>query len=118
MNKTDALINAGAASNSDIERAPRAMYTHAFRQNAVQLVLRDGKGVAQAARELDVNVKTYANWLKLARAGTLGAVDAHRVQPVTDLQSELARVKRALAQVTEERDILKKATAYFAAQSR
>jgi transposase len=40
------------------------------------------------------------------------------VQPVTDLQAEVSRLKRELAIACEERDILKKATAYFAKQSR
>lgn len=99
-------------------RAPRAEFTAAFRHSAVQLVLRDGKGVAAAARELDVNVKTYSNWVKAARAGHLERIDKHRVTPVSDLQSEVARLRRALAEVSEERDILKKATAYFARASK
>jgi transposase len=53
-----------------------------------------------------------------AREGRLVAVDAHRMQPVSELQAELSRLKRELAIACEERDILKKATAYFAKLSK
>jgi transposase len=66
---------------------------------------------------LALSVKTYSRWVRVARAGTLMSVDAQRVQPVTDLQAEVSRLKRELAVACEERDILKKATAYFAKQS-
>ncbi len=93
-------------------------FTAAFRHSAVQIVLRDGKTVAAAARELDVNLKTYSNWVQAARSGLLEHIDTHRVNPVSELQSEVSRLRRALAEVTEERDILKKATAYFARVSK
>jgi transposase len=95
-------------------RSPCAEYTADFLESAVQLVLRDGKSIAGAARQLDVNLKAYSNWIKAARAGSLQRIDTHRIAPVSELQSEVSRLRRALAQVSEERDILKKATAYFA----
>jgi Ca2+-binding RTX toxin-like protein len=62
--------------------------------------------------------KSLANWVSQARCGQLGAVDSRRVTPVTDSQAEISRLKRELAQAREERDILKKAAAYFASVSR
>jgi transposase len=59
-------------------------------------------------------MQTYANWVSKAREGKLAVVDARRLQPVSDLQAEVSRLKRELAIACEERDILKKATAYFA----
>ena len=112
-----ASVDAVDRAPSRVIRSPRTDYTPAFREQAVQLVLRDGKGLTSAARELDVNVKTYANWVKQARTDgvqSLQRIDSHRVNPVSELQSEISRLRRALAQVSEERDILKKATAYFA----
>jgi transposase len=51
------------------------------------------------------------------RRGKLGDVDKNQ-KPLTELEMELARVKRELAEVKMERDLLKKATAYFARESR
>jgi transposase len=53
-----------------------------------------------------------------ARRRQLGALDSRRVTPVSDSQAEISRLKRELAQAREERDILKKAAAYFASVSR
>jgi len=93
---------------------PKRVFTHEYRAEAVKLVINEGMIVAQAARKLGLSVKTYSRWVRDARAGTLADVDRYRVQPVTDLQAEVSRLKRELAIACEERDILKKATAYFA----
>jgi transposase len=97
-----------------METNVKRMFTQAYREQAVKLVVEQGKGVTQAASELGVNVKTYANWVKLARLGKLGAVDQSRLQPVSELQAENARLRKELAQAIEDREILKKASAYFA----
>ena len=57
--------------------------------------------------------KTLKNWVGRARQGQLATVGASR-RPVTELEAELSRLKRDLAEARMERDILKKATAYFA----
>ena len=54
----------------------------------------------------------------LARAGKLGAVDAKRLVPVSELEAELSRLKKEVVVLREEREILKKATAFFAKESR
>ena len=96
----------------------KRVFTHEYRAEAVKLVTEQGMGVTEAAKKLALSVKTYSRWVRVARAGTLMSVDAHRLHPVTDLQAEVSRLKRELAVACEERDILKKATAYFARQSR
>jgi transposase len=101
-----------------METTTKRVFTHEYRAEAVKLVIEQGMGVTEAARKLAVSVKTYARWVQLARTNSLATVDAHRTQPVTDLQAEVSRLKRELAVACEERDILKKATAYFAKQSR
>lgn len=97
---------------------PKRTYTREYRIEAVKLVIDAKMGVVAAAEKLGVSVKTYSNWVQQAKAGTLVAIDAHRLAPVTDLQAEISRLKRELAIACEERDILKKATAYFAKQSK
>jgi len=67
---------------------------------------------AAAARSLGVVEQTLGNWIKLYRAGRLkGASGKHQV---TAEQMEISRLRAELARVTMERDILGKATAYFA----
>lgn len=97
---------------------PKRQFTHEYRAEAVKLVTEQGMKVSAAAQKLGLSMQTYAAWVARARKGKLAAVDAHRIQPVSDLQAEVSRLKRELAIACEERDILKKATAYFAKQSR
>ena len=54
--------------------------------------------------------------MKLCKAGKLGDV-GKSYRPLTDVEMELARTKKELAEVKMERDILKKAAAYFARES-
>ena len=59
---------------------------------------------------------TLGYWVKLYKAGKLGDV-GKSYRPLTDVEMELARTKKELAEVKMERDILKKAAAYFARES-
>jgi transposase len=77
----------------------RASYTLEFKQEAVRLVT-GGQSIAAAARSLGVVEQTLFNWVKAERQGKVKGA-------VSRLRAELARVKM-------ERDILGKATAYFA----
>jgi transposase len=92
-------------------RGTRGRYTLEFKQEAVRLV-ESGQTMAAAARSLGVVEQTLGNWVKLYRAGRLqGAADKRQV---TVEQMEIRRLRAELARVTMERDILGKATAYFA----
>jgi transposase len=92
---------------------PKRVFTHEYCSEAVKLVTQHTMGVSEAAKKLGLSVKTYSRWVRDARAGTLVRMDGYRTQPVSDLQAEVSRLKRELAIACEERDILKKATAYF-----
>ncbi|SEK15258.1 transposase [Paraburkholderia tropica] len=100
-----------------MKRIPKAVYTKEFREEAVKLAMTDGVGVSEAARRLSISMKTLANWVRAAKAGRLENVGQHQ-KPLTEIEAELARVKRELAEVKMERDLLKKCTAYFARESR
>ncbi len=80
----------------------------------MRLVLDEGKTVGAVARELDLTPSSLATWVSQARAdrsqGKTGLTTAER--------EEFARLRKELRIVTEEREILKKATAFFAKQSR
>ena len=96
-----------------MERVPRQQYTTEFREHAVQLVLEQKLPIPEAARRLTMSGKTLKNWVGRARRGQLATLGESR-RPVTELEAELSRLTRDLAEARMERDILKKATAYFA----
>ena len=100
-----------------METLPRQKYTKEYREQAVRLVIEQELTIPDAARRLSMSDKTLANWVFKARHGKLGEADMHR-KPVTDLEAEVSRLKRELAEARMERDILKKAAAYFAKESR
>ncbi len=95
---------------------PQGRYTKEFREEAVKLVTEENISLPEAARRLSLPPSTLATWVKAYKAGRLGEVGKER-RPLTENEMELARTKRELAEVKMERDILKKATAYFAKES-
>ncbi len=100
-----------------MERIPRGIYTQEFRAQAVRLHEVEGLTIAEVAKRLSLPGGTLKNWVYAARRDELGEVGKNR-KPLTDVEMELARVKRELAEVKMERDLLKKAAAYFARESR
>jgi len=92
-------------------KATRKQYTLEFKQEAVRLV-ESGQSIAAAARSLGLVEQTLFNWVKAHRAGKLtGASDRAKLSAE---QMEISRLRAELARVTMERDILGKATAFFA----
>jgi transposase len=94
-----------------MRKGTRGRYTLEFKQEAVRLV-ESGQTMAAAARSLGVVEQTLGNWIKLHRAGRLKGTVGQR--QVTAEQMEISRLRAELARVTMEREILGKATAYFA----
>jgi transposase len=90
----------------------RARYTLEFRQEAVRLV-EGGQSIAAAARSLGVVEQTLFNWVKAKRQGKVQGADS-KSKVVSAEQMEISRLRAELARVKMERDILGKATAYFA----
>ena len=90
-------------------------YTDAFRANAVSQVLEGGRRQAEVARTLELSVKTLANWVGKARAGK--ALTKGTRAPIEEAEAELSRLRQENATLRMERDILKKAAAYFAKES-
>jgi transposase len=98
-------------SDTKMRERKRGRYTLEFKLEAVRLV-ESGQGIASAARSLGVVEQTLSNWVKAKREGKLKEVDGKA--GVTAEQMEISRLRAELARVTMERDILGKATAYFA----
>jgi transposase len=92
-------------------KAKRARYTLEFKQEAVRLV-ESGQSPASAARTLGVAEQTLGNWMRAHRADRLRGASGRPV--VSAEQMEISRLRGELARVTMERDILGKATAFFA----
>ena len=93
-------------------RGPKA-YTDDFRREAIRLT--ESRPVTQIARELGIHPETLRGWRRRARA--LG--DGEEVAAtVPSLEEENRRLRRENARLLEERDILKKATAFFARDAR
>jgi transposase len=92
----------------------RRSFTEDYKAGAVRLVLDEGKAVAAVARDLGLTESSLRNWVEQARAdrtkGKTGLTTAER--------EELVRLRKELRIVQEEREILKKAAAFFAKQSR
>jgi len=85
-------------------------YTEEFKQESVKQVTERGYPVAEVAARLGVTTHSLYTWLK--KYGKQNPREASK----PDIEAENARLKAELKRVTMERDILKKAAAYFASQ--
>ncbi|WP_194928841.1 transposase [Pseudactinotalea sp. HY158] len=91
----------------------RKKYTDSFKSEAVELVVTSGRPIAEIARDLGVNEGTLGNWVNLAKKrGELTE------KPLTiDERSELTELRGENRRLKMEREILKKAAAWFAKES-
>jgi transposase len=95
-------------------RRPRRQFDDDFKAQAVRLVLDEGKSVGSVARDLDLTETALRDWVKRARPdrtdGKTGLTTAER--------EELARLRKENRILREEREILRKAAAFFANERR
>lgn len=96
-----------------VEKGKRAAYTLEYKLEAVRLA-QGGQSCAVTAKVLGIPKQTLENWVRQSAKGKLTGAGT---KPVSPEQMELARLRAELARVKMERDILKKATAYFARES-
>ena len=92
--------------------AGRRKFSREFKVEAVSLVLQRGVTIAQAARDLDLNVNVLRGRVKAHRADPAHAFPGVGQQKPED--AELTRLRREVSRLKMDRDILKKAVAYFA----
>jgi transposase len=88
----------------------RKIYREEFKHQAISLVKEANRSAVSVAQELDINVNTMYNWLRSAANRGLDGISK-------DASFEIKRLKKELAQSNLERDILKKAAAYFAKET-
>ena len=92
-------------------KKPRRQFTDEFKADAVRMATAERANIAQTARDLGLADSLLRSWIKAERAGITGALSE-------DERSELARLRRENRRLTEEREILTKATAFFAKEQR
>ena len=84
-------------------------FSDEFKRDAVHQITVRGYAVREVSERLGVSTHSLYQWMKKFPA---------KGQPPSDQDTEVRRLKKELARVTEERDILKKVTAYFAKDAR
>lgn len=89
------------------------LYSSEFKESAIKLALEREKPIAQTASDLGVKKSTLYTWIS-KYAGPTGLIEKANNEHVYD---EVKRLKKELARVTQERDLLKKAAAYFAKET-
>ena len=92
---------------------PRGKYTKEFRQEAVKLVIEEKLSWGKAGRRLSLAPSTIGNWVKAYQEGKLGEI-GKSYRSLTEVEIELATVKKENSTLRMENEILKKAAAYFA----
>jgi transposase len=90
----------------------RPAYPDEFRREAVQM-LRAGRTPRELAESLGVSQQTLRNWRRQAQVDRRERDDG----PTTDEREELRRLRRENARLKQERDLLKRAAAFFAAET-
>ena len=90
----------------------RPAYAEQFRREAVELAKKSGRPIKEIAADLGVTEQSLRNWVKQAD------VDAGRAQGLSsEEKEELRRLRREVRVLREEREILKKAAAFFATET-
>jgi len=95
-------------------RRARRQFTDEFKAGAVRLVLDERKSVAQVARDLDLTESALRTWVERSRA------DRGKGKPgvlTSEERAELAKLRKEVRELRIERDILKKAAAFFAKET-
>jgi transposase len=96
-------------------RRQRRQFTDEFKAGAVRLVLEEGRSVTSVAKDLDLTASALSWWVQRAKTdrgqGQPGALTSAE-------REELTRLRREVRQLKMERDILKKAAAFFAKESK
>ena len=93
----------------------RRTFTPEFKAQAVELVTSQGRSVAEVARDLDLSESLLRGWKRAVDKGGDHAFPGKGQPPAHE--EELRRLRAEVKRLTMERDILKKATAFFARES-
>ena len=89
-------------------------YTDEFKRDAVELVRSSGRSINDVARELGVCHETLRNWVRKQHPAEPGPAGDGSGLSVADKDAEIARLRAEVAELRVEKDILRKAAAFFA----
>jgi len=95
----------------------RKKYTLEFKQEAVRLVSEEDMSIADAAADLGISKWSLRDWCRKAEAGQLKGEKARAPQRTMTPEEEIAKLRREVRILKEEREILKKAAAFFAREN-
>ena len=98
------------------EKRNRVKYTKEFKQDAVNLVIEQGYSANEAGRRLGVNQSNISRWVREHRRDQKDLAEGG--VPRKELEAEIRRLKKENQRLQMEREILKKATAIFAKESK
>jgi transposase len=93
----------------------RRTFTPEFKAEAVRLVTEQGRSFVEVARDLDIGESTLRSWRQAIATGGARALPGRGNPPAPE--DELRRLRAENKRLTMERDVLKKATAFFARES-
>jgi transposase len=88
-------------------------YDETFKNEAIRLALSGGKSIAETARDLGIKETLLYNWISKAKQSK-AKIPSDEFQNASELVDELNRLRKENARLKEEREILKKAAAFFA----
>jgi transposase len=94
----------------------RKKYSQEFKLDAVKLVTEQGYRISEASRNLDVNISVFRRWIKELEKDKAAAFPGNG--RMTPEQEEIRRLREENKRLLMEREILKKATAFFANESK
>jgi transposase len=107
--------------SKDKSKMKNSKYTREFRDSTVQLVMNSEKSILQIAKDLDVNSKTLYNWIREYKKANNIPINSRKntVENTAkkSFEEEAKRLRKENKLLKQERDILKKATAYFAKET-
>ncbi len=95
------------------KKRPRRSFTKEFKAEVVQLVRQEGNTAASVARDLDLTETAVREWVRQADVD-----EGHREGLTTAEREELGRLRRENARLRQDVEILKRATAFFAKETR
>lgn len=100
----------------------RSKYNEEFRSSTVQLILNNNKSVKEISKDLDIHEKTLYSWIRAYKLKNNIPVESRATYGTTpstseSMQEELKRLRSENKVLKQEREILKKAAAYFAKET-
>ena len=96
------------------KRRTRRNFSDEYKAGAVALVLKEGKSITQVSKDLDLTASSVGQWVEQARANN---GKSSRGTLTTDEKEELAKLRKEVRELRLEREILKKATVFFAKEN-